>query len=302
MVGIADGVFDALHGVIRGDGRGVIGAFAAQISADEGRGKDVAGTVAAPGKTLVPVIAGRIPLQYHDAGGVRRIAYAGENDSLCSAGPQACQQLRDIGLVVCLAVFRARQEAGLCDVGEDDARGGGQRFHLFYESGAKARVELSAVRHGGVGDADKALVTAQDFKHLPDKRDLLRRAEVAGVDGVEFDAFLLPVGDDAGDVLRQIAEGEAGEAAGVGGEDGGGQDGRLQPGGGEDRQRHGEGALTDAGDVLHGQDTFVRHDVPPSEKPGRLPEALVIHCPCAADIFRPRPRSEQDCFADEFDG
>ena len=71
------------------------------------------------------------------------------------------------------------------------------------------------------------------------------------------------MGVDGGHVLGEITAGPAGEAGGVGGQYRGGKDGGLVSAGGQDGERHGQGALTHAGNVLDGEDSFVCHDKPP---------------------------------------
>ena len=112
-------------------------------------------------------------------------------------------------------------------------------------------IELAVVSHGGIDDLQSPPPSqgVEDVLHI---LDLLGAAQIAGVEGVKGDALLLPVGGDFGHILGEIAEGVAGEAGGVGREHRRGQNGGLHAAGGENGQRHREGALTHTGDILNG--------------------------------------------------
>lgn len=62
-----------------------------------------------------------------------------------------------------------------------------------------------------------------------------------------------------GQLLRHVQKGEAGEAPGVGGEEGGGQGAALDAHDGEDGDDLGEGAAAKAGEVVNNGGAGCRH-------------------------------------------
>mgnify|MGYP003310233365 CR=1 FL=1 len=78
-------------------------------------------------------------------------------------------------------------------------------------------------------------------------------------EGGEADALLDPVVADAGHIVGEVTEGEAAEAARVGGEHGGGEDAGFKSASGEDGERNGQRALTNTGYILNCQNFFVSH-------------------------------------------
>ena len=67
------------------------------------------------------------------------------------------------------------------------------------------------------------------------------------------------MGVDGGHILGEITAGPAGKSCGVGGQHSRGKDGGLVSAGGQNGQGNGQGALTHAGNILDGQNSFVCH-------------------------------------------
>ena len=261
VIGIALRDLDAGHGVIRGQHGRVVSVLPVHQRADKGGGVHVARPVAALGDLFVLVVPRLRALAHHHAGPVRGVAHAGEHACFRAESREPVQQQGDIALVIALAVFRVREEAGLGDVRQDDVRAGAQGLHRLDVSRVEGGIEPAVVGHGRIDDLESARLE-QRVENVSDVSDLLGGAEIAGVDRVEGDVLLAPVRGDGGDVLGQIAHREAGKARRVRGEHGRGQDAGLCAGGGEDRQRHGQRALAHAGDVLDRQDLRIFHGIP----------------------------------------
>ena len=259
---IVPGLLDALDGVVGGQLGGLEGAHAPENAAGQGGGVDVAGAVAAGLDAAVLIVSRLAVLADQDAGHARPVAHAGEDHILVAAVGQRLQQVLDIGLVIGLPVLHAGQEAGLGDIGHDQIGSLAEGLHLLHKGLVEARVQLAAVGHGRVHDLPGAGL-AQGLQNGLDIGNLLGAAQVAGVEGVEGDALLLPVGGDGRDILGQVAEGVAGEAGRMGGQDSRGQNRRLKAAGRENRQRHSERALSHAGNVLDGQNSKILHGRPP---------------------------------------
>ena len=163
------------------------------------------------------------------------------------------QERADVAVVMRLTVFQPGQQAGLRDVRRDEVSLRAERA----EHGGKVRLQPGIQR----------AVVGHDRVHEPhggEAREEVERlihlspaAEIAGVDHVELQAELLPVVRDRRERERLIAEALEG---GVRREDGRRQHGALQPHGGEHRQRNGQRAFSDAGQVLHGDDSFHNYD------------------------------------------
>ena len=83
--------------------------------------------------------------------------------------------------------------------------------------------------------------------------------EVTGVYGIKGKAFLLPVVNNAGEIITEITDGETGKTAGMGGKNSRGENACFMAAGRENRQGNGHGALTYAGNILYGENTLIIH-------------------------------------------
>ena len=219
-------------------------------------GEDVAGAV--EGAALPPVKAGEVcvgaAVVAHGAQLVRRKGHAGEHHALCAQRRHAPQQFPDEGLVHLLAVGCTGEETRLRQVGDGHI---GLRHHLRHDRGEvrpEAGVELSVIGHCGIYEdhgvgGSYGVEEIQHLLHLPGGGD------IAGVQRVEVDVLGAPVGGDSRQLVGQVAADEAGEG-GVGAENRRGYDGALHAQRGDHRQRHGQGAAPQTGDILNGCDTF----------------------------------------------
>ena len=214
--------------------------------------------MAALGDAAVLVVAPLTAVLHDHAGAALAVAHAGQHDGARALRGQRVEQRVDVALVVFGAELSAGEEAGLGDVRQNEVGREGEALHGLDVIEVESRVELSVVRHGRVDDGESAVgqERREDVLHIG---DLLPAAEVAGVDRVKRDVLLPPVRGDAGDVLGQIAHGKARKARRVRAQHGRGQNAGLEARGGEDRQRDGQRALADAGDVLDGEDLWIRH-------------------------------------------
>ena len=84
MVVQSSGVADALHGVVCGDGSGIVCALATNKCAHEGGSIDIAGAVAAVRQQLVLIVCVATVFEDHDAGSAGGIGNTGEDDVLAA--------------------------------------------------------------------------------------------------------------------------------------------------------------------------------------------------------------------------
>ena len=195
----------------------------------------------------------------HGAGLPLREGDAGEGHGAPAKAAQFFRQGLQARLVPGQGLIgHAQQEGGLRQVGGDDV-------------GLRREVRHPAAHGGGVGGVDPAEVPHHGVHHgegpgaaevpeeLADEVDLPLAAEKAAVDGVEPEVQGLPVGGGGGHLLRQVPEGVALKAPGVGGEDGRGQGAALDPHGGEHGDGHRQRAAAEAGEIVDGGDAGRRH-------------------------------------------
>ena len=110
------------------------------------------------------------------------------------------------------------------------------------------------IRHGGVHEDQGvgAFHGVEKVQHLPHLRG---GGDIAGVQRVEVDMLGAPVGGDGRQLVGEIPADEAGKG-GVGAEHRRGHDGALHAHRGDHRQRHGQRAAAETGDILNGCDAF----------------------------------------------
>ena len=171
---------------------------------------------------------------------------AGQDGRARPEREQPLQERADVAVVMRLSVFQPGQQAGLRDVRRDEVSLRAERA----EHGGEVRLQ-PGIQRAVVGHDGEAREEVERLIHLSSA------AEIAGVDHVELQAKLLPVVRDRRERERLIAEALEG---GVRRENGRRQHGAFQPHGGEHRQRNGQRAFSDAGQVLHGDDSFHNHD------------------------------------------
>ena len=119
------------------------------------------------------------------------------------------------------------------------------------------RVIDAVVRHDRVDD-DERVGRCDAVDRLCEQLRLFRRGQIAGVDTVDAHALALPVARDGQHIIRQIAERPAGELPRVRAEHGRRDTRALNAGGRDDRQRHGQRALAEPGQVVDGGDALER--------------------------------------------
>ena len=83
---------------------------------------------------------------------------------------------------------------------------------------------------------------------------LFRRTQISGVDAVEAKPQAFPVGGNVRNIGGKVVKGVPGKSPCMGGEHSRGDDRRLDPHCRNDRQRNGEGALAEAGNILNCND------------------------------------------------
>ena len=137
-----------------------------------------------------------------------------------------------------LGVRQPGQQRGLRYIWKNIVRLGAERPHRVDDVRAEAAVKPSIICHRRVDDQNAARPQPRP-DHVPHERDLPRGGEIAGVDRRKVQSLAFPMRADAGDVVRQVAEGVALKAPGVRREHRRRQCRRLVPAGGQDRQRHG---------------------------------------------------------------
>ena len=87
-----------------------------------------------------------------------------------------------------------------------------KRGHFACKCFVKSGVELTEICHGRIND-DTQLGIGM-FEKINDMRnntDLLKRAEISGVDRIKGQTLPLPLFDNRVDLIGQIAEGKAAE-------------------------------------------------------------------------------------------
>ena len=255
-IGIAAGDEDGLQREVHRQRQRLIEAQAPHHAAQGGGGEDVACAVVGSAVAVVEVgeKLPRLAVVGHAAQGVGCEGNACQHYFFRTQGSHCLQKVADIRLVIRRAVLPSRHQASLGDVGDGNV---GPRHHLRHlggELGAKGGVELAVIRHGGINEQQRVLVREQvnDGEH---RLHLLRGGEVARIDSVEMDVLGFPVLGNGQQFSRQIGAGKAGEH-GVCAQYGGGHDAALHPHGGQHRQRHGEGAAPDTGNILNTDNAF----------------------------------------------
>ena len=209
------------------------------------------------------------------------VADSREDDLLHAEGPRLLEDGRDVlAGVGPLAVLDTEHEAELGEVGHDDVRHLAELAHSCGEVGAEYGVQLPSVGHHGV-DVDGGALVGQVPEQLLHDVDLLEGSEEPGVERIELDVQRLPVVVDGDHVLREVAVGETGEPAGVGGEYRCRESGAFDAHGRDDRESDGQGAPADAGNVMDCQNPFLVHAV-------AMTVFIEICAPGTASIFSER--------------
>ena len=260
VVGILFAFQDALHHIIGGDFCSLISGLAPQLGTHESRCVDIAGAMDAAGNLLMLVILLLAVLEYQHAGMTLGVGNAGEDDIFRTQITQTGDQSVNVGLVILGAVLHTGQEACLGDVGKQVVCTGAELLHLLHKGHVKSGIQLSVVGHCRVNYHQAALSSGSgnDVLHI---FDLLCGTQITGVNTVEGQPLLLPVGTDTGHILRQITEREAGKAHGMGGQDCRGQHAGFNTAGRDNGQGNRQRALAHAGNILDGQNTLVAHIV-----------------------------------------
>ena len=215
MVRVGLGVLDALDRVVRGDLCGIEGAVSMHEGADKSGGVNVAGAMAALGELIVLVIVELAVFVDNNAGSGGFIADTGQDDC---AGTESCKffnKLFDVSFIIGFFVFSTGDQAGFCDVRKNIIRGFAKAGHTLDKIEIKPRIKNAVISHSRV-DNMQAVVFGTGIENALDIVDLLCAAKITGVNGIEFDAFLVPVLFNGGDIFRQIAEGPAFEPTGMG--------------------------------------------------------------------------------------
>ena len=158
------------------------------------------------------------------------------------------------------AVFLAREQRGLRDIGRYHVRVRAEPTEGVAHVVPEAGVVAAVVGHGGVADDERALA-GDEAVDLLQHALLRRRGQVAGVDAVEAYAQLMPVPGDGQHLVRQVPARPARELARVRAQQGGGDAGALHARGGDHGQRHRQRALAEAGDVVYGRYSLYPFDV-----------------------------------------
>ncbi len=224
----------------------------------EGAAEDVAGAVVASlhggAENVVDLFGGAVVGGCPKPGGVILQPSAGEDDAgLFREGGQPPEKLVEIFPAVgAFLIFLPQQEEGFRDVWLYDVGHPAELQHFRGKGFVEGGVEAAVVPHYGIHQ-DDGIFVGKIGGHFFHELHLTEGAQVTGVNGVKSHLQGLPVADHGNDVLRQIPDGVAGEASGVGGEDSGGQDGALHGGGGDNGERHRQRAFAHAGNVVNRQ-------------------------------------------------
>ena len=189
---------------------------------------------------------------------VRLRAHAGDRDDAGAERAERLKQLRKIGIAVRARLIRqAGQQRRLRDVRRDDVRAREQAAEGCAHTVVNLGVIAAVVSHDRV-DHDQGVRRGDAVERLCEQLRLLGRGEVAGIDPVDARADALPVVRNGQHIVRQVAERPAGELARVRAEHGRGDAGALHARGGDDRQRHGQRALAEPGQIVDGGNALER--------------------------------------------
>ena len=249
MVGQLGGYFDAFDGIVGGDDGGVVGGFTPDQGSYEGGGVNVTGAVAAVWQLIMLIVAVNSVLIDHHAGFTGGVGNAGEDHVFAAQCQQLFQKLINISPVIFGFVFHIGQKAGLGDVGHDIISLAAQSFHGFHKGQVKAGVQAAVIGHSRVYDLFAA-VSCHGGKDVGNVFNLFGAAQIAGINGVKGDALFFPMGVNGRNILRQIPEGIAGKTGGMGGKHRRRKHAGFNTAGGDDGQRNGQRALSDAGNIL----------------------------------------------------
>ena len=227
----------AAAGILRRNLRRLCRGTSAQQRPRKGRGEYIARAIAAAIQLFMAIIAAFpiVPQQKTRFPGFH--SDAGQDDRLPFGRRRACGKLLGIRQIELLPVVHPGQQRGLRYIWKNIVRLGAERPHRVDDVRAEAAVKPPIICHRRVDDQNAARPQPRP-DHVPHERDLPRGGEIAGVDRRKIQSFALPVCLNAGDVVRQVAEGVALKAPGVRREHRRRQCRRLVPAGGQDRQRH----------------------------------------------------------------
>jgi len=189
---------------------------------------------------------------------VRLRAHARHRHDAGAERAECPKQLREIGIAVRARLIRQpRQQRRLRDVRRDDIRPREQAAKRRAHPLVDLRVIDAVVRHDRVND-DERVGRCDAVDRLREQLRLLRRSQIAGVDAVDAHALALPVARNGQHIVREVSKCPAGELPRVRAEHGRRDTRALNAGSRDDRQRHGQRALAEPGQVVDGGDALER--------------------------------------------
>ena len=189
---------------------------------------------------------------------VRLRAHTRDRHDAGAERAERLKQLREIGVAVRARLVRqTSQQRRLRNVRRDDVRAREQAAEGCAHPVVDLGIIAAVVGHDRV-DHDEGIRRGDAVKRLREQLRLLRRSKVAGIHAVDAHADALPVVCDGQHIIRQIAERPAGELARVRAEHGRRNAGALHARGGDDRQRHGQRALAEPGQIVDGGNALER--------------------------------------------
>ena len=177
---------------------------------------------------------------------------------------QFLHQLPDEVLIIMVRIGRIGEQTGLCQIGQDHIGHTAKFCHGLNVAIIKSGIEFSMIGHGRICDQ---LSSGRDNRSA-DPHGLIDQgntAQVSGIERLERNALGVPMACGIGDEFRKALNGGFAKTSGVGGQYSRGENTGFHAAECQDGQGHGHGALTYAGDILHGEDPLVVHGHVPQD-------------------------------------
>ena len=204
------------------------------------------------------------PIGEHCAGFFRTETNPGEHHGLHPHCVELRQNFFNIGFIIAFPERHPGEQTAFGEIRQNHIRLLAQIAHGPGVFHVESAVELAVVGHGRIHD-DLAALLQEGVEHPGHIGNLLLGAQVAGVDGIKIHTLTPPVGRDVRNIHTDIPDMGLLKTAGMGGQNGGGNDAGFLAAGGENGQGHGHGALTQTGNILDRQNSIIFHGFTPGK-------------------------------------